>query len=212
VRQDGRAHGCRCACPGSSTSSRVLSSRPPAEGCLSRRPPQERRSRGALNLYGRRAQTRPRGFAGRWQLEALRVLTDRREALTCRRVQTVDQLQALLAELVAGQSKRDITGKAKAMLASVWPVTSPERRAAGSPPRSCSSLASDRPGGDPPGGPRRSAADNAARWCRPPSGPHSPALVVARPLAARGLAHCRHMVGAKIGLILEPLAQVRRVW
>ena len=52
------------------------------------------------------------------ELEALRMLTDRREALTRRRVQTVDRLQALLAELLPGQAKRDITtGQAKAMLA-----------------------------------------------------------------------------------------------
>jgi hypothetical protein len=38
-----------------------------------------------------------------------RMLTDRREALPRRRVQTVDRLQALLAELLAGQAKRDIT-------------------------------------------------------------------------------------------------------
>ena len=48
------------------------------------------------------------------ELEALRMLTDRREALTRRRVQTVDRLQALLAELLPGQAKRDITtGQAK---------------------------------------------------------------------------------------------------
>src|SRR3954453_19217395 len=56
------------------------------------------------------------------ELEALRMLTDRREALTRRRVQTVDRLQALLAELLPGQTKRDITtGQAKAMLAGVRP-------------------------------------------------------------------------------------------
>ena len=56
------------------------------------------------------------------ELEALRMLVDRREALTRRRVQTVDRLQALLAELLPGQAKRDITtGQAKAMLASVRP-------------------------------------------------------------------------------------------
>ena len=52
------------------------------------------------------------------ELEALRMLADRREALTRRRVQTVDRLQALLAELLPGQAKKDITtGQAKAMLA-----------------------------------------------------------------------------------------------
>lgn len=50
------------------------------------------------------------------------MLADRREALTRRRVQTVDRLQALLAELLPGQAKRDITPlQAKAMLASVRP-------------------------------------------------------------------------------------------
>ena len=56
------------------------------------------------------------------ELEALRILADRREALTRRRVQTVDRLQALLAELLPGQAKKDITAwQAKAMLASVRP-------------------------------------------------------------------------------------------
>src|SRR5919106_1598927 len=56
------------------------------------------------------------------ELEALRMLTDRREALTRRRVQTVNRLQALLGELLPGQAKRDITtGQAKAMLSSVRP-------------------------------------------------------------------------------------------
>jgi transposase len=56
------------------------------------------------------------------ELEALRLLVDRRQALTSRRVQSVDRLQALLAELLPGQAKRDLTtGQAKAMLASVRP-------------------------------------------------------------------------------------------
>ena len=56
------------------------------------------------------------------ELEALRMLTDRREALTRRRVQTVNRLQALLAALLPGQAKRDITtAQAKAMLARVRP-------------------------------------------------------------------------------------------
>jgi transposase len=56
------------------------------------------------------------------QLEALRLLADRREALTRRRVQTVDRLQALLAELLPGQAKKDITPlQAEAMLAGVRP-------------------------------------------------------------------------------------------
>ena len=56
------------------------------------------------------------------ELQALRLLTDRREALTRRRVQTVNRLQALLAELLPGQAKKDITPlQAKAMLARVRP-------------------------------------------------------------------------------------------
>jgi transposase len=56
------------------------------------------------------------------ELEALRMLVDRREALSRRRVQTVDRLQALLAELLPGQAKKDITtGQAKRLLASVRP-------------------------------------------------------------------------------------------
>ena len=56
------------------------------------------------------------------ELQVLRMLTDRREALTRRRVQTVNRLQALLAELLPGQAKKDITAlQAKAMLASVRP-------------------------------------------------------------------------------------------
>jgi transposase len=56
------------------------------------------------------------------ELEALRMLTDRREALTRRRVQTVCRLQALLAELIPGKAKRDITAlQAKKMLAGVRP-------------------------------------------------------------------------------------------
>ena len=50
------------------------------------------------------------------------MLTDRREARTRRRVQTGDRLHALLAELLPGQAKRDITtGQARAMLATVRP-------------------------------------------------------------------------------------------
>ena len=56
------------------------------------------------------------------ELEALRMLADRREALTRRRIQTVGRLQALLAELLPGQAKKDITtGQAKTMLAGVRP-------------------------------------------------------------------------------------------
>ena len=56
------------------------------------------------------------------ELEAMRILSDRREALSRRRVQIVGRLQALLAELLPGQAKKDITAlQAKRMLASVRP-------------------------------------------------------------------------------------------
>jgi transposase len=56
------------------------------------------------------------------ELEALRMLVERRESLSRRRVQTVDRLQALLAELLPGQAKKNLTtGQAKRMLASVRP-------------------------------------------------------------------------------------------
>ncbi|MGN6131250.1 MAG: IS110 family transposase, partial [Nocardioidaceae bacterium] len=71
------------------------------------------------------------------ELQTLRMLTDRREALTRRRVQTVDRLQALLAELPPGQAERDLTtGQAKAMLASVRPRDIADSRIAESPRRS----------------------------------------------------------------------------
>jgi transposase len=56
------------------------------------------------------------------ELEALRMLVERRESLSRRRVQTVDRLHALLAELLPGQAKKDLTtGQAKRLLASVRP-------------------------------------------------------------------------------------------
>jgi transposase len=56
------------------------------------------------------------------ELEALRILVERRESLTRRRIQTVDRLHALLAELLPGQAKKNLTtGQAKTMLASVRP-------------------------------------------------------------------------------------------
>lgn len=56
------------------------------------------------------------------ELEALRMLCDRREELTRLRLQTVNRLQRLLAELVPGQAKKDLTAlQAKAILATVRP-------------------------------------------------------------------------------------------
>ena len=56
------------------------------------------------------------------QLEALRMLVDHRDQLSSRRVQTVNRLHRLLAELAPGQTKKDLTApQAKAILASVRP-------------------------------------------------------------------------------------------
>jgi len=56
------------------------------------------------------------------ELEALRMLADRREELTRQRVQTVARLQRLLSELTPGKAKKDITAlQAKAILATVRP-------------------------------------------------------------------------------------------
>ena len=56
------------------------------------------------------------------ELEALRMLADRREELARTRIQTVNRLQRLLSELTPGKAKKDITtGQAKAILASVRP-------------------------------------------------------------------------------------------
>jgi transposase len=56
------------------------------------------------------------------ELEALRMLADRREELTRAKVQTANRLQRLLSELTPGRAKKDITvGQAKAVLASVRP-------------------------------------------------------------------------------------------
>ena len=73
------------------------------------------------------------------QLEALRLLVDRRAELSRSRIQSVNRVHRLLSELVPGQRKRDITtGQAKTVLATVKPrdMAGKTRRrlAAGSPP------------------------------------------------------------------------------
>src|SRR5688500_10418985 len=56
------------------------------------------------------------------QLEALRLLADRRDELSKTRVQAANRLHRLLAELVPGQGKQDITtGQAKTILLTVHP-------------------------------------------------------------------------------------------
>ncbi len=56
------------------------------------------------------------------ELEALRMLADRRDDLAQRPVQTVSRLQRLLSELVPGQRKRDLSAlQANAISASVRP-------------------------------------------------------------------------------------------
>ena len=56
------------------------------------------------------------------ELEALRMLVDRRDELSKARVQAANRLHRLLSELVPGQRKKDITtGQAKTILATVRP-------------------------------------------------------------------------------------------
>src|SRR4051812_28881120 len=56
------------------------------------------------------------------QLEALRMLADRRDELSKTRVQAANRLHRLLSELVPGQCKKNITtGQAKTILATVKP-------------------------------------------------------------------------------------------
>lgn len=56
------------------------------------------------------------------ELEALRMLTDRRDELAHLRVQIVNRLQRLLSELLPGQRKKDLSAlQAKAMLATIKP-------------------------------------------------------------------------------------------
>ena len=56
------------------------------------------------------------------QLEVLRMLVDRREEVTRQRIQVVNRLQRLLAELTPGTVKKDITAlQAKAILSGVRP-------------------------------------------------------------------------------------------
>ena len=63
-----------------------------------------------------------RVLAADGELEALRMLTDRRDELARLRVQTVNRLQRLLSELIPGQRKKDLSAlQAKAMLAGIRP-------------------------------------------------------------------------------------------
>ncbi|QSF56094.1 transposase [Nocardioides sp. zg-1228] len=56
------------------------------------------------------------------ELEALRMLTDRRDELAHQRVQTLNRLQRLLSELLPGQRKRDLSAtQAKTVLATIRP-------------------------------------------------------------------------------------------
>jgi transposase len=56
------------------------------------------------------------------ELEALRMLVDRREELARHRTQTANRLQRLLGELTPGKAKKDITtGQAKTILAGIRP-------------------------------------------------------------------------------------------
>ena len=69
------------------------------------------------------------------ELEALRLLVDRRDELSKTRVQAANRLHRLLAELVPGQGKKDITtGQAKTILATVRPRDVAGKVRAGSRP------------------------------------------------------------------------------
>jgi transposase len=66
-------------------------------------------------------------------LEALRMLTDRRDELARQRVQTVNRLERLLSELLPGQRKRDSPPcRPRRCWPPCGPVTSPGRPVAGS--------------------------------------------------------------------------------
>ena len=63
-----------------------------------------------------------RVLAADGELEALRMLTDRRDELAHLRVQTVNRLQRLLSDLIPWQRKKDLSAlQATAMLATVGP-------------------------------------------------------------------------------------------
>ena len=112
------------------------------------------------------------------------LLTDRREAFPRRRVQTVDRLQALLAELLPGQAERDITtSQAKAMLASSGPVTLPARPAAGSQQKSWASWSRSRPRSRRP---PRNSGDSDCPLLTPGGHPLVGPVVAARSLADTG--------------------------
>ena len=143
---------------------RAGEARGPGPAVRHRPQPQDRRPRRARGRGGRGPHQGPAGAALDGELEALRMLADRREELTRRRVQTVNRLQALLAELLPGQAKRDITtGQAKAMLAWSARATSPARPAAGSPPRSWPSWSRSRPRSRRPPPSSRPSCSPAAR-------------------------------------------------
>ncbi len=80
------------------------------------------------------------------QLEALRLLVDRRAELSRARIQTVNRVHRLLSELVPGQRKKNITtGQAKRSWRRSSPATWPARPGADSwPSRSPSSWRSRR--------------------------------------------------------------------
>ena len=71
------------------------------------------------------------------ELEALRMLADRREELTRQRIQTVNRLQRLLSELTPGKAKKDITTRRpRRSSPACGPGTWPGRPVVGSRPNS----------------------------------------------------------------------------
>ena len=94
-------------------------------GCGSSTPATTARPTPWMRTRSRSSRSAPTGLrvvVEDGELEALRMLTDRRDELAHQRVQTVNRLQRLLSELLPGQRKRDLSAaQAKAMLATVRP-------------------------------------------------------------------------------------------
>ena len=96
--------------------------RGPGAAVRHRPQPQDRRPGRPLHRRRRGPDSGLRVVVEDGELEALRMLTDRRDELARQRVQTVNRLQRLLSELLPGQRKRDLSAtQAKAMLATVRP-------------------------------------------------------------------------------------------
>lgn len=97
------------------------------------------------------------------ELEALRMMSDRRVELVRQRVQTINRLHRLLSELVPGTSKRDPTAsQAKAILSSRRPRDLAGKTRNGSPWSSWTNSSRSTPRSRP-------APRSSRRWCSPPA-------------------------------------------